>query len=290
MTTKKSVVIIGSATIDTIVQNNQENTKIGGVVSYAGLAFRRQKIDTKVITNIGEEDQDVCDFFIRNKISLLRGHTPTTTRFINVYINDQRHQMVPVTASPIEITPFADAIIKTSHIHLGSLFPTDIDPEQIKLLATYHGHISLDVQGLVREIRDGRVYPEVSQHLIPFLTLSHSIKADAKEMDLILAYLQLSLNQFQQKYKINEILVTTGKQGGYLVTADGRTIRYNAYPAKGIKDKTGSGDMFFAVYLAHHLHGHKDISTSLSQAAKTTAVYLEENIMPFLKRIESRDK
>ena len=42
MTGKNSVIIIGSVTIDTIVQNNQEKTKIGGVVGYAGLAFKTE--------------------------------------------------------------------------------------------------------------------------------------------------------------------------------------------------------------------------------------------------------
>ena len=47
-----------------------------------------------------------------------------------------------------------------------------------------------------------------------------------------------------QKFNIDEILVTMGKQGGYIISIDGHKTIYQAYPVKPGTDTTGAGDIF----------------------------------------------
>lgn len=77
-----SIVIIGSATIDTIVQDASTFHKIGGVATYGGITFRRHGLDATVLSNIAATDTAIFNLYRNYKIRLFNGLTLTTTSIL----------------------------------------------------------------------------------------------------------------------------------------------------------------------------------------------------------------
>lgn len=75
-------IIIGSATIDTIVQDASTFHKIGGVATYGGITFRRHGLDATVLSNIAATDTAIFNLYRNYKIRLFNGLTLTTTSIL----------------------------------------------------------------------------------------------------------------------------------------------------------------------------------------------------------------
>lgn len=278
----KTVWIVGSATFDTIRMNAKEMIKPGGVVTYAGMTFKKEGIHPTIITNIAREDTKLLGFFENNKIPVLVGVTKKTTRFINVTDGDSRRQEVSAIAQAVSLPAAKDGIGNTNHIHLGPLFPDDIDFNGLDEFLKDATLVSLDVQGYLRKIINKKVFALVSPKLPDILMKTNSIKADINEMKLLCDSLQLTAEEILHRFAIDEILVTMGEQGGYILSGSGRKLSYPAHPVKTGTDTTGAGDIFYAIYLSRHHHYQKDRYEALQIAAEYTALYLEEGIVPEL--------
>lgn len=63
----KNIVIAGSATVDKIVQKGTITVKIGGVVTYAGITFKKKNLTPIIISNVSHTNKDIIDFFLNQK-------------------------------------------------------------------------------------------------------------------------------------------------------------------------------------------------------------------------------
>jgi hypothetical protein len=279
------VMIIGSATLDTVETGRKTLYKIGGVTTYAGLTFRSFGYPVCVLASIAKPDLPLFRVYGEHGMRLVNGPTAFTTRFVNRETPSGRVQELPSRADPIRHWNRAAGMARLRHVHLGPLHPDDIDPVVISAVASGAFRVSLDVQGYLRETPgqergDFRVTPRLSDRLAEALSAAHVIKADGEEFKLMLRTFGTDAAGFRKRFGLEEILVTGGSAGGVLFTSDGNTIRYDAAPVAAVEDATGAGDVFFAAYLAARFHGRRPPVESLADASVIAARHVAGKYLP----------
>jgi len=271
---EQNVIVVGSTTIDQVVQSQSLSFQLGGVTTYAGLTFQRHGVATTIVSNVAPQDIALLDRFHQEQIRFCNGVTAQTTYFVNYNNGDARWQELPSVAHPITFPQIASVVNSSSLLHLGPLFPDDIASDALQQLQAYERFISLDLQGYVRQRVQDTVVPVVSPELAHALRAAHIVKASEEELALVLEYEQASLPQLLARYQIQEILVTCGSRGGIARTAEGEEVRYAAYPVTHIVDPTGAGDVFFAAYLIHHILEGASIAQAAEQSSALAAQHI----------------
>ncbi len=280
------VVVIGSATIDQVEQPGISTVKMGGVVTYAGITFRKHGLHTAVVSNIATQDVALLRILHQQDIHLFNGKTAATTIFVNHVDGDERWQEMPVHAEPITAEQSRGPIQGTDHVHLGPLHPLDFDTKLLRfelprLLAAKKGiWVTLDVQGYVRRVEKGKVRLGISENLHEALLVSEVIKAERMELQAILDAYQMRIDDFMNKYKLSEIVVTAGSEGGRVVLASGKEVNYKAHPVNHVVDTIGAGDVFFAAYLVSRLHERRCIRKACEYAAFVAARQVQGQYIP----------
>lgn len=275
-----NVLIIGSATIDRVEQSGVSAVKMGGVVAYAGITFRKHGLRTVVASNIATQDAALFRILREQDIQLFNGVTKATTMFVNHVDGDERWQEMPVCAAPITAGKLQCAIRRVDHIHLGPLHPLDIERGLIRLAPGKGIWVTLDVQGYVRRIEKGKVRPGISEDLHEALLACTVIKADQTELQVILDAYQMKIDEFMNAYKLSEIVVTNGKAGGRVVLMSGEVASYKARQINHAVDTTGAGDVFFAAYLVSRLHRRQSVRVACKHAALVAARQVQGRYIP----------
>ena len=272
---ENGIAVIGSTTIDRIIHHHRSWVKAGGVTVYAGITYRRHGVKTLAITNIAARDVQIIERLHKEKIIICNGQTPLTTRFINTIQTGGRRQKNPQRAAPISVKQLRDHVKDVSCVHLGPLHPTDIDARAINALRALELDVILDVQGLVRAVKNETVYPAVSQQLSDALGVSHIVKANAQEYAVMIDFYQTDLRALMQRFGIREFIVTSGANGGFVKQAAAAEIPYAAWPAKSNGDPTGAGDVFLAAYVIGRFLNQQPIAAACEAAAKLVARQIE---------------
>ena len=276
---EKSIAVIGSTTIDQIIHQNRRTLKVGGVTVYSGITYSRHGVKTLAITNIADSNPQVIERLRNQRIRVHNGQTPKTTCFINDIRTDYRRQKNPQRAAPISRQQVVDHIKNVACVHLGPLHPKDIDIEGIKSLKGFDLEIILDVQGLVRAIKNGNVVPAVSPSISDALTVSHIVKASKDEYEIMINFFKTDLAAVMRQFNIREFIVTKGARGGFVQEFDTSAIRYAAVAVKSDGDPTGAGDIFLAAYVIEHLLKRRSIAHACQYAARLVAQQIEEKFI-----------
>ena len=274
-----SVTVIGSATIDRIEQSRSTTVKMGGVVVYSGITFRNHGLITGAVTNVAAQDQWLLNILRQHQVEVFNGVTPATTMFVNHVEGDDRWQEMPISAAPITVRQVERALKGGHHVHLGPLHPADIEPGVLRLLRRSSATVSLDVQGYVRHVENSRVSCKVSDHLAEALSCSTLVKAASRELEAILGYYGMSIEEVISIYDLREAIVTAGRRGGYVATAS-NVVSYQAKAVEHEVDPTGAGDVFFASYLVSRIHARQSIEEACEHAASLAARQVEGRYIP----------
>jgi len=274
------VLVIGSATIDRVEQPGISAVKMGGVVTYAGITFRKHGLHTTVVSNIAIQDVGLFRILRQQDIQLFNGVTKTTTMFVNHVDGDKRWQEIPVRAVPINAGQLQYAIRGVDHIHLGPLHPLDIEREILRLAPRKGIWVTLDVQGYVRRVEKGKVRPGISEDLHEALLACTVISAERMELQVILDAYQMRVDELMNAYKLSEIVVTNGSAGGRIVLMSGEAVSYKAQRVNHVVDTTGAGDVFFAAYLVSRLHQRRSVRVACKHAALIAARQVQGRYIP----------
>lgn len=272
---EKSIAVIGSTSIDQIILKNRCPFKSGGVTIYAGITYSRHGIKTMAITNIADRNPQVMACLRNQRILLHNGQTRQTTRFINDIHTGSRRQKNPQRAAPISRQQILDHVKDVDGVHLGPLHPKDIDIDGIKSLKGLHREVILDVQGLVRGIKNANVYPAVSPHIDAALSVSDIVKANKYEYEMLIQFFQMDLAELMRRFEIREFIVTDGAGGGFVQPPDEAAIPYAAAAIESGDDTTGAGDIFLAAYVVEHLWKQRPILDACEYAARLVARQIE---------------
>jgi len=272
---KKGIGVVGSTTIDKIVAGDQSYLKLGGVTTYSGITYRRHGIPAFIVSNLAERDVQMIKNLKTEKIEVFNAASDETTHFVNYIQGDRRNQKLLQQACPIEAEQIQVMIHRVDGLHLGPLHPLDIDPAALGLLRNLNRPIFLDVQGYTRMVQNKKIYPSVSGHLTAGLISAQVIKANGIEHQSILDYYQMNLTELMVRFKIDESVVTSGKNGGFIRTQSGKTFHYAANPVSSPVDSTGAGDVFFAAYIVSRFSCQMHIPDACRYAARIAAQQVE---------------
>ena len=269
-----TVAVIGSATIDRVVQGGAEEYKRGGVVAYAGLTFAELGVKTQVLTNVAAGDRAMLAALQRRGIAVYVGESAATTRFVNYVDGDARRQVLLARAAPIAAAQLGPVLAGVEHVHLGPLHPDDLAEEVLAAIGA-SVRASLDIQGYVRRIEGTQVGRGVAKGLYAALQCADYVKADHDELELVLADCGLTLDQLMRDCSVAEWVVTEGSHGGWVVSRPGLRTKFASAPVATVADPTGAGDVFFAAYIAHRLHRGAGIAMAAQRAAALAARHVE---------------
>ena len=265
-----AVAVIGSATIDCVVQGGAEAYKRGGVVAYAGLTFAELGVKTQVLTNVAAADRAMLAVLQQRGIAVYVGESAATTRFVNYVDGDARRQVLLARAAPIAAAQLNPVLAGVEHVHLGPLHPDDLAEEVLAAMGA-RVRVSLDIQGYVRRIEGTQVGRGVAKGLYAALQCAAYVKADHDELELVLADCGLTLDQLMRDCSVAEWVVTEGSHGGWVASRPGLRTKFASAPVATVADPTGAGDVFFAAYIAHRLHRGAEIATAAQRAAALAA-------------------
>lgn len=263
-----AVAVIGSATIDRVVQGGVGQYKLGGVVAYAGLTFAELGVETRVLTNVAAADRAMLAALQQRGVAVYVGESAATTCFVNYVEGDERRQELLARAASIAAAQLGPALVGATHVHLGPLHPHDLAEE---VLGAIGGVVSLDLQGYVRQIAGTQVCAGVADSLYAALQRADYAKASSDELALVLADCGLTLEQLMRDCSVAEWVVTEGSHGGWVASRQGLRTKFAAASATTLRDPTGAGDVFFAAYLTHRLHRKAGIAQAAQRAAALAA-------------------
>jgi sugar/nucleoside kinase (ribokinase family) len=266
-----TVLVVGSVTIDRIIENGKTSERLGGVVTYGGLTFQRLGVSTAVVTNIAANHRGLLDVLAAEGLAVHAGTSRLTTHFVNRAQGDWREQLMPEAAAPITAGQVKPLLSEIRHVHAGPLHPDDIEPQAMALMAESKKLVSLDVQGYLRRTENDRIVAAVSAGLEGALRSAHIIKADEEELTLMLDHFRLSLPGFLQRFRIDEAVITRGSRGASVWTRAGEGYHFGAETVRRPVSTVGAGDVFFAAYLVAHVYRKLDIDLAAGFAAGIAA-------------------
>jgi len=272
---KKGIAVVGSTTIDEIVDNSRSFYKLGGVTTYSGLTYRRHGINTLIVSNVAERDLAMLDKLYHEKIIICRGKSSHSTRFVNYIEGDSRSQNLQQRAEPIKSAQIKEILSRVDSLHLGPLYPLDIDWKAASLLRNSNRMIFLDIQGLTRMQRHSKIFTSVSEHMERALEIAHIVKANETEYDALLEFFHMDPMELMYRFNLREIVVTLGAKGGFVQNSSGVKYLYQAHRIESPSDPTGAGDVFFAAYLVGRYADKKDIADACRYAARIAARQVE---------------
>ncbi|MFZ5929948.1 MAG: PfkB family carbohydrate kinase [Pseudomonadota bacterium] len=279
---QNGVTLIGPVSRDSVrLPELPERQQPGGAVFYAGMALRALGVPVNIITRLAKWDEaTLLTPLLQAGATITALASTHTTSFINSYSpdKDEREQEVSAQADPFTREDMPH--ITTPWIYLAPLLEGDIPTALIRHMAGRGKHrITLDAQGLLRRVSNGKVipagWPDKSE-ILPHIDI---LKADAKEAELITGQSNPEMAaRILCGRGVDHALVTLGEAGAILCHR-GALIRQPAFrPADKTwptVDTTGCGDTFLAAYLTCIMEGRQ-----ASQAGRfaATAAALKQTV------------
>lgn len=273
------ILVVGSAAVDEQVSpEGVVRVQLGGVVTYGAATFVREGLRATAVCNLeARSEPAIRSAFERLGIEVCAGASGSRTGFQNTLLGDGgRRQRIESLADPIGDALVSAALegIEAPHVHLGPLHGADIDAGALAVIAARADLVTLDVQGFVRRGGVGPVRAEATPLLDAALAAAHVVKADEAELDVVLRAYTVDPERLLERFEIQEIVVTAGRAGGYVVGTSGGRDSYRAAFAEHEGDTTGAGDVFFAAYVAARLHRGATSSAAAQHASAVAAQHV----------------
>ena len=250
------VCAIGHVSRDTIRIGERIERLPGGAAYYLTLTLRCLGRAAAVLTKLAVQDEPELLGELRDQgAAVIALPSPRTTLLENRYDSEdsgRRAQRVSAVAAPFEAPDLGT--LRARVFHLGPLTNRDMDEGFVKAVAA-RGEVSLDAQGLVREVEGGVIVPRPCSHAEESLSHVSVLKVDASEALLLSGESDIDLAaRCLAGLGPREVVVTLG-DGGALLCCEGRLRHVPAVRVAEPVDPTGCGDTFMAAYLHRRLAG-----------------------------------
>lgn len=248
--------VVGHLTID-ILSTNCGAPRIrtpGGSSFYTSLATSILGLNTKVTSTIGLDFPTEYLVYLRNHrvdTSFIHVCKEPTTKFELIYTDSKRILKIIDVCAPILYEDYLDN--KFHAIHFGPVI-NEIEDELYEHLSKKNSFLSLDVQGLLREIAiDGQVYLQNHQNLVTQYSRKCDLIKIAEEELYCLTGRQdfkPALQSIKRFFRGKMLLITRGRFGSILITPQMKGFQSPAYPVSKVYDPTGAGDTLIGGFLS----------------------------------------
>lgn len=269
MLNKVDICCVGHITSDKVVTTNATMYMPGGTAYYFSFPFNTLDVSYLLITALSEADIRYVEDLRSRGIKVKVQQSAHTVCFENVYDEntDYRTQYVSQQADAFreEIISNVEAEI----FHLGPLLAGDIAVPLIKALSE-KGRVSMDVQGYLRRVEDGKVYTNDWPEKVEALAYVDILKADEGELRALTGLQDVRKGaEMVANWGVKEVVITNGSQGS-LIYSKGTFYPIPAFPPKTLVDATGCGDTYMAGYLYQRMKGIGEQQAGLFGAALAT--------------------
>ena len=276
---------IGHITKDKIVTPNRTVYMAGGTSFYFAYAINQlpKDVSFSLVTAMDPTETEPVEKMRQAGIDVTLNASRNTVFFENIYGENQneRKQRVLAKADPFTIQQLEHIDAKV--YHLGSLLSDDFSPEVVKYLSK-KGHVSIDVQGYLREVKDEKVYAIDWKEKKEVLKHTYYLKVNEIEMETITGVKDAhEAAKLIHSWGVTEVIITLGSEGSLIYVGD-TFYEVPAYPPHEVVDATGCGDTYSAGYLYKRLQGATPTEAGKFAAAMCT-IKLEHN-GPFNRTIE----
>ena len=276
---------IGHITKDKIVTPNRTVYMAGGTSFYFAYAINQlpKDVSFSLVTAMDPTETEPVEKMRQAGIDVTLNASRNTVFFENIYGENQneRKQRVLAKADPFTIQQLEHIDAKV--YHLGSLLSDDFSPEVVEYLSK-KGHVSIDVQGYLREVKDEKVYAIDWKEKKEVLKHTYYLKVNEIEMETITGVKDAhEAAKLIHSWGVTEVIITLGSEGSLIYVGD-TFYEVPAYPPHEVVDATGCGDTYSAGYLYKRLQGATPTEAGKFAAAMCT-IKLEHN-GPFNRSIE----
>ena len=258
--------IVGHLTHDIIIRGDHKTERIGGGAYYSALVLS-PFCDVEVVTKIGKS-------FPREWLEELEGfgmkvtafHSKKTTTYELKYLDENTRALRLL--SKAESFKAEEIAHKKADLMILNPVANEIPVEVVK---TLKGFISLDVQGFVRDFRNGEVgFKKIDGHFLENVKIAH---ADVNEFKML------------SSPKLPEVmLISNGADRGEAIY---RGNRYHFEPLKmPVAETTGAGDSFLAYF--SYFYKQCPFMQALKRAVSFTAFFLKHRT-PFFDFDEAKE-
>jgi len=275
------VCVVGHVTKD-ILKAGQTTTLLpGGTAYYTAVALKSLGLKVAVVTKGAKQDRDyLLHELLANRISVSWEDGGATTVFENTYSGDDlgvRTQTLKAMGAAFVAEDVAK--IRAKAFHLGPLFRKDIPLQVLEKAAKEAKTVSLDVQGMVRPARLGKVVQQDWPDKKKWLGFVHVLKTNVQEALILSGEKDAEgAAAVLASYGPREVVITLGGRGS-IVKAEGTIHRIPSFSPRRLVDPTGCGDTYAAAYLCRRLRGSSPEEAGRFAAA--TATLELEGLGPF---------
>lgn len=264
---------VGHITHDRVITPDFEENMPGGTAYYFAKAlkgFDRERFE--LITSVGEDGMKAVEELREDGVRVKVIPSRNTVYFENKYGEDMnsRKQRVLAKADPFSIECLEGT--EAEVYHLGTLLDDDFSSDFIKKLSE-RGIVSVDVQGLLREVRGEEVVAIDYADKLEALPYIDILKANEHEMETLTGSSDpKEAARILAEWGVKEVVLTFGDKGS-LIYKDGLYHEIPAYPVEKAVDATGCGDTYMAAYLYQRSEGKE-----IEEAARFAAMKCSEKL------------
>ncbi|AIF69597.1 hypothetical protein PAP_05985 [Palaeococcus pacificus DY20341] len=262
------VLVIGHLTKDVIIKGSERFERVGGGVYYSALALVTFG-EVSILTKIGEDFPKEKLYELENcGIKVIALPSKQTTTYELRYLNEGE-RVLKLLARGEEMKPEELPELGGFDVVLANPVAGEIPKETLEILK--NGELALDLQGIVREFKDGVRIGKIDSEVLRGVKILH---ADINEI--------LSLGSFEKaiqilKENVEVALISNGGERGIAIKK-GQIYAY--YPPRTkIKDATGAGDTFLAAFT--YFYRECPFIQALKMANAFTALFLERRSYDF---------
>jgi sugar/nucleoside kinase (ribokinase family) len=260
---------VGHITSDKVVTKNSTMYMPGGTAFYFSYPFSVLNISYLLITALAEQEIRYVKELREKGIAVKVQQSKHTVCFENIYDDNTDYRTQYVSQEADAFTNESLLAVDAKIFHLGPLLAGDISTSQIKALSE-KGRVSLDVQGYLRTVKDGRVYTADWPEKVQALAHVDILKADEAELMALTGIAEVrKAAELVAGWGVKELVITNGSQGSLIYSA-GTFYPIPAFPPKNLVDATGCGDTYMAGYLYQRIKGADEQQSGRFAAALAT--------------------
>lgn len=215
-----------------------QGPKLGGTVSYAGAAADALGAQVAIVTSAQKDEVVLAALPARTQIHLIE--SPESTVFVNTYVGNTRHQMLPHRAATLSLKDVPHEWRNTPIVHLAPL-DDEVNPQLAR--AFPNSLVAGTPQGWMRGWNEkGEVHPKPwaeAEAVLPFLGVTVFSEEDIQRDAALEAHYA----------SLSRLLVVTRAAKGCTVYEQGTAPYDIPAPIVEVVDATGAGDVFTGVFL-----------------------------------------